>query len=177
MATASTLDPNRIAVVPFANRTGDASLDNLAALTANRLEQGLAELEEIDVAPASVVSAASAGVDPAVLVREVARETDSGLVLTGVWDSVGVGLELQATLEDAEERTVVRAFDPIPASRDAPQDAIATLRDWTLMAVQDHLHALLAWGAGDRFPVYEAYLENRRFYEEFGTSDSSVHSG
>ncbi len=174
---ASTLDPNRIAVVPFANRTGDASLDNLAALTANRLEQGLAELEEVDVAPASVVSAASAGVEPAVLVREVAKGTDSGLVLTGVWDAVGVGLELQATLEDAQAGTVVHAFEPIPANRDAPQEAIATLRDWTLMAVQDHLHPILAWGAGDRFPEYEAYLENRRYYEEFGTGDSAVHLG
>ncbi len=173
----STLDPTRIAVVPFANRTGDPSLDNLAALTANRLEQGLAELDEVEVAPASVVSAASAGVEPAILVREVARETNSGLVLTGVWDAVGTGLELQATLEDAKEGAVVRAFNPIPASRDAPQDAIATLRDWTLMAVQDHFHSLLAWGAGDRFPVYEAYLENRRFYEEFGTSDSRIHLG
>ncbi len=168
-ALPSTLDPNRIAVVPFTNRTGDASLDNLAALTANRLEQGLAELDEIEVAPASVVSAASAGVEPAVLVREVARETDSGLVLTGVWDSVGTGLELQATLEDAEERTVVRAFDPIPASRDAPQDAIATLRDWTLMAVQDHFHPALAFGADDHFPKYEAYQEYRTWFQTMGS--------
>ena len=152
-------------MVPFTNRTGDASLDNLTGLTANRLEQGLAELDEIDVAPASVVSAASAGVEPAVLVREVAKGTDSGLVLTGVWDAVGAGLELQATLEDAQAGTVIYAFDPIPASRDAPQDAIATLRDWTLMAVQDHLHSILAWGAGDRFPKYGAYLMYRRFLE------------
>ena len=41
------------------------------------LEQGLADLDEIEVAPASVVSATSAGVDPAVLVREVAAGTDS----------------------------------------------------------------------------------------------------
>jgi len=173
----STLDPDRIAVVPFTNRTGDASLDNLAALTADRLTQGLADLDEIEVAPASVVAATAAGVDRSQLAREVASGTRSGMVLTGVWDAVGDGLELQATLEDAELGTVVRAFDPISASRDASQEAIATLRDWTLMAVQDHLHPILAWGAGDRFPVYEAYLENRRFYEEFGTADSSVHLG
>jgi len=165
---ASTLDPNRIAVVPFTNRTGDASLDNLAALTADRLTQGLAELDEIEVSPASVVSAASAGVEPAILVKEVAKGTDSGLVLTGVWDAVGTGLELQATLEDAEKGAVVHAFDPIMVNREVPQEAIATLRDWTLIAVQDHLHPALAFAAGDRFPKYEAYREYRTWFQTMG---------
>jgi tetratricopeptide (TPR) repeat protein/TolB-like protein len=168
------LDPNRIAVVPFTNRTGDASLDNLAGLTADRLTQGLADLNEIEVAPASVVAATSAGVDPSQLAREVAAGTRSGMVLTGVWDAVGDGLELQATLEDAELGTVVRAFDPIPATLDAPQQAIATLRDWTLMAVQDHLHSILAWGAGDRFPTYDAYVSFRRFFEEFRSANAAA---
>jgi tetratricopeptide (TPR) repeat protein len=165
------LDPNRIAVVPFTNRTGDASLDNLAGLTADRLTQGLADLNEIEVAPASVVAVTSAGVDSSQLAREVAAGTRSGMVLTGVWDAVGADLELQATLEDAALNTVVRAFEPIRASRDAPHDAIATLRDWTLMAVQDHLHPILAWGAGDRFPTYAAYLSFRRFFEEFRSAN------
>ena len=91
-----------------------------------------------------------------------------------MWDAVGDGLSLQATLEDAELNTVVRAFDPIPASREAPQEAIATLRDWTLMAVQDHLHPILAWGAGDRFPVYEAYESFRRFFEEFRSANAAA---
>jgi len=166
---ASILDPNRIAVVPFTNRTGDDSLDNLAALTTDRISQGLAELDEIKVAPASMVSATSAGVEAAVLVREVAAGTNSALVLTGVWDVVGTALELQATLEDAQMGAVVHAFDPIPVNRDAPQEAIATLRDWVLMAVQDHLHPLLAWGAGDRFPIYDAYLHYRSYLEGVGT--------
>jgi len=162
---ASTLDSNRIAVVPFVNRTGDASLDGLASMTADRLTQGLADLTEIDVAPGSVVAAASAGVDPALVVGEVATSTDSGLVLAGVWDAVGDGLELQATLEDAQRGAVIRAFDPIAATRDAPQEAIATLRDWAQMAVQDHLHDILAWGAGDEFPDYEAYRIYRGYFE------------
>jgi tetratricopeptide (TPR) repeat protein len=89
------------------------------------------------------------------------------MVLTGVWDAVGDGLELQATLEDPALGSVVRAFDAIPTTRDAPLEAVATLRDWTLMAVQDHLHPILAWGAGDRFPAYEAYLMYRRYFELF----------
>jgi len=168
------LEPNRVAVVPFANRTGDASVDTLAAITADRLTQGLSTLEELEVVPASVVAAAASGVGRARLAREVAAGTGAGLVLTGVWDAVGDGLELQATLEDARAGTVVRGFDPIPTSRDALQNGIATLRDWTLIAVQDHLHPVLAWGAGDRFPVYEAYLAHRSFWEEAGTTDQST---
>jgi tetratricopeptide (TPR) repeat protein len=85
-------------------------------------------------------------------------------VLTGVWDEVGEGLELQATLADAAIDTVVYAFEPIPASREEPREAIATLRDWVLMAVQDRLHPALAFAAGDRFPKYEAYEAYRDWF-------------
>ena len=81
------LDPNRIAVVPFTNRTADVTLDGLVARTADRLTQGLAELEELEVAPASAVAAAAGGAGTGALVRDVARATNSGLVLDR-----GVGL-------------------------------------------------------------------------------------
>ena len=167
-ASVTGLDPHRIAVVPFANRTRDHSVDILATLTAGRLTQGLATLDEIEVAPASTVVSVTAGVEPSQLAHEVAVGTNSGLVLTGVWDAAGEDLELHATLEDVRRRIVVRAFGPIAASRDSPQDAIASLRDHVLIAIQDHFHAILAWGAGDRFPRYESYLEFRKYYEAFG---------
>ena len=79
------LDPNRIAVVPFANRTGDASLDNLAGLTADRLTQGLADLNEIEVAPASVVAATTPGSTHRSWPRRWRRARDPG------WSSPGCG--------------------------------------------------------------------------------------
>ncbi len=163
----SGLDPNRIAVLPFANRTGDNSMERVAALTADRLTRGLAELEEIEVAPASAVVAIATRADLSNLAHEVAVGTSSGLVLTGVWDAVGDDVELLATLEDGKRRTVIQAFGPIRVNRAASRDAIAILRNQVLIAVQDHLHPLLAWGAGDRFPRYEAYLEFRKYYEAF----------
>ncbi len=42
------------------------------------------------------------------------------------------------------------------------------------MAVQDHLHPILAWGAGDRFPIYEAYESFRRFFEEFRSANAAA---
>jgi DNA-binding winged helix-turn-helix (wHTH) protein/tetratricopeptide (TPR) repeat protein/TolB-like protein len=161
-------DPHRIAVVPFENRTGIPSLHSLVALTGDRLTQGFAELEEIEVVPASVVRAASTGVDSPHLARTVAAATSAGLILTGVLDAVGDDLELQATLEDATTGSVVRAFEPIATSRDAPQEAITTLRERTLMAVQDHLHPVLAFAAGDRWPDYRAYLAYRAWIENMG---------
>jgi tetratricopeptide (TPR) repeat protein len=163
------LNYNRIAVVPFVNRTADVALDGLAARTADRLTQGLSELAELDVAPASAVAAAAGGAGTGALVRDVAKATNSGLVLTGVWDAVVDGLELQATLQDAQTETIVHAFEPIRASRDAPDEAIATLRDWTLMAVQDHLYPALAFAAGDQFPKYEAYQEYRAWLGTLGS--------
>ncbi len=43
------------------------------------------------------------------------------------------------------------------------------------MAVQDHLHDVLSWGAGDRYPVYAAYREYRYSLEVFMAGDAPPH--
>jgi tetratricopeptide (TPR) repeat protein len=165
------LIPNRILVVPFKNRTGDPSLDRLGVVAADRIAQALSELDEVDVVPASGVEATRAGTGAGNLISGVAVETAAALVLTGVYDALGNSIELQMNLEDAAAGRIVRAFDPVRAPRDAPQGAIAALCDWTLIAVQDHLHPLLAWGGGDRFPKIDAYNEYRTSFQVSATGN------
>jgi len=169
-ATSSSNDliPHRVAVVPFANRTGDPGLQSLADLTVDHLNRGLAGVEELEVAPASTVSAAAAGAEPGRTTAAVVADTSAGLVLSGALDAVGEVLQVSATLEDARTGTIVRAVGPITISRDAPQAVITTLRDRALMAVQDHLHPVLAFGASERWPDYRAYLAYRAWIENMG---------
>ncbi|MEE4271151.1 MAG: protein kinase, partial [Thermoanaerobaculales bacterium] len=164
---ASTLDPNRIAVVPFTNRTGDPTLDALGHRTADRIAQQLTEMEELEVVPPSSVAAAlategSTPSDTRSLVGEVTTATSAGLVLSGVIDASGDRIEMQATLEDAVEGRVVRAFKPVISDRTDPSTAITTFAERSFMATSDHLHPSLTFGAGDDLPNLETYLDFRR---------------
>jgi len=169
------LDPNRIAVVPFVNRTGNASLDNLGDRIADRIARQLADLEELQVVPPSTVAAALAdGLasqrDPRSLVGNVTAATSAGLVLTGVIDPSGEGIELLATLEDTINGEVLRAFDPLTAEPGDSIGAISMLADWSTIATSDHLHPSLAFGSGRTLPTIETY---RRFSREFKLFDRS----
>jgi len=170
---ASTLEPNRIAVVPFVNRTGDPELDTLGHRIADRIARGLAELEDLEVVPQSWTAAAltdspAALSDSRSLVGEVSTATSAGLVLTGVIDLSGDELELLAILEDTINGTILRAFDPLTADPADVTNAIETLSDWSTIATSDHLHPTLAFGAGRRLPTMETY---RRFTREFKLFD------
>ena len=167
------LDPNRIAVVPFVNRTGDPLLNQLSTRIVDRISQQLAELEDLQVVPpsriAAVLSDSSASVgDPRSLVEEVSRATSAGLVITGVIDPSGEGIELLATLENAIDGTVLRAFDPLTTDPTDAADAVGTLADWSTIAANDHLHPSLAFGAGRTLPTMETY---RRYIREFKLAD------
>jgi len=167
---ASTLDPNRIAVVPFTNRTGDSTLDALGHRTADRIAQQLAEMEELEVvAPSSVAAALAAegstSSDTRSLVGEVTTATSAGMVLSGVIDSSGDQIEIQATLEDTIEERIVRAFKPVISNRSDPSPAITALAERSFIATSDHLHPSLTFGAGDDLPSLETYREFRRRFQ------------
>ncbi|MEX1309072.1 MAG: serine/threonine-protein kinase [Candidatus Sulfomarinibacteraceae bacterium] len=173
------LNPNRIAVVPFANRTGDPDLDRLGTRAVDRITQQLAVLEDLDVVPASRVAAAladdSAGPrDPRGMVADIASATSAGLVLTGVIDPLGDRVELLATLEDAISRRVLRVFDPLVAEPAEAESALATLAEWSTIATNDHLHPSLAFGAGDGLPDFETY---QRFVRELAQFDRTHVAG
>jgi serine/threonine protein kinase len=78
---APALNPKRVAVAVFENRTGDPSLDNLAKMTAESVSEGLLQIDAIQVVPSSTVfelaspTKPSRGRDP---VRTLAEATGSG---------------------------------------------------------------------------------------------------
>ncbi len=128
---------------------------------------GLAELEEIEVVPPAwwrrPPAGGSVNIDTRSLVGRSRPRRRPGWSSPGCRTPSATGLELQATLEDASKdcRPSLRAAIP-DRSEPAPQACHRHPSDWTLMAVQDHLHPSLAWGAGDDLPSLETYREFRR---------------
>jgi tRNA A-37 threonylcarbamoyl transferase component Bud32/TolB-like protein/tetratricopeptide (TPR) repeat protein len=89
----------RVGVLPFENRTGDRSLDDLGELAAERITTRLQREEVGEVVPASAVAAAAsvAGGDP---VRAVAAATGTALVITGSFSESGDSLVVAIQMID-----------------------------------------------------------------------------
>jgi serine/threonine protein kinase len=161
----TTLDPNRVAVVPFVNRAGDSSLDALCQRAADEIAGQLSEMEDLQVVPPGAVASelaagpTDAGLDPRILVADVAEGTSAGLVFTGVIDATGDGVELRGVLEDTVAGRVVRAFAPVTADPLSPGQAIRELAKVVYICASDHLHPSLAFGAGEEWPDVETYQE------------------
>ncbi|MEE4270141.1 MAG: hypothetical protein V2I67_00605, partial [Thermoanaerobaculales bacterium] len=166
----ATYEPNRIAVVPFTNRTGDPTLDALGQRTADEIAGQLSSMEDLEVVPPSTVAAhiaerlTSSTMDPRTLVGEVAETTSAGLVFTGVVDTAGDSVELRCVLEDTVAGRVVQSFGPIVAQPNDLSPAMRTLVKEVFIATSDHLHPSLAFGAGEEWPDLETYRTFRERY-------------
>ncbi len=87
--------PNKVAVTVFENRTGDASLDPIGVMAAERFVQGIAETGFVEVLPSCVASR-----DPA---RAVSKATGAGTIVSGAYYLQGDELRFQASITNARD--------------------------------------------------------------------------
>jgi tetratricopeptide (TPR) repeat protein len=154
--------PNRYAVVPFENRTGDPSLDSIGRLAADRIAQGLAAIEvdqyhsEADIVPTSRIRELLAAGTPATA-SAIASATGARIVVMGSFIRRGDQLEFDGSITDSSVDEVFHAFEPVAAPADDPGAALATLRNHTIIVVTDHVSPVFGIFADKNRPVFEAY--------------------
>jgi len=176
LSTQSGLDPGKVVVAVFDNRTGDPHLDSLGLMISDVIGQNLTRLEGVKVAlnplvpamgyqglPASVL--ASSG-DP---LRALAERTGAGLVVTGAYYLDGENIRLQSQLILAEGGAVATTFDPEFGPRQKPSEVVDRLASKVMGAIAIRFSKVPAMYAG-RPPVYEAYLENVQATYTWGTN-------
>ncbi len=171
LRSASTLDPTRVVVSRFENRTGDASLDYFGAMAAEWITQGLAQVPSIETVPTSggPLGAAStprttvASTEDAV--RALARDTGAGTVVTGAYDLEGDRLRVQASVIDAGSGNLKVAIDPVSIQRSGDLAPLDPFRQRVMSAVAGRSTLLADW---ERPPRYEAYREWLAGGEVFG---------
>jgi DNA-binding SARP family transcriptional activator/tetratricopeptide (TPR) repeat protein/TolB-like protein len=165
------LDPRRVLVTPFENRTGESSLDPVASMTADWIVQGLAGRGALEVVPVTAVlasvRAAGALVDPFDPLP-LARETGAGTVVHGSFYSQGDSIYLQARVVDATAGRLIAAIDPVGTAVGSPLDGIHGLRQRVLVALAPlsddrETHVRLARSP----PSYEAYRSYVTGFESF----------
>jgi tetratricopeptide (TPR) repeat protein/TolB-like protein len=152
---AAELDPKRVVAAAFENRSGDPSLDPIAALTADAVTQGLVELGEVEVVP--VPDGGSSGDDAAL--RAAARAAEAGTVVSGSIYVTGGTLELWARVIDTASGKPIYALKPERGPRGEPDKVIDRVRQRVMGALQLHLRPAPFLGGLTTPPLHSAYLE------------------
>ncbi len=132
------LEPKRVAVAVFENRTGDASLDNLGHLAAESIAEGLQQIGTVQVVPSSTVfelAASGARSWRRGPVRTLADATASGLVVSGAVYLQGGTLQVRADITDVVANKPLYAVEPAKGPREKAMEAVETVRERVLDAV------------------------------------------
>ena len=159
------LDPQRVVVAVFENRTGDPSLDDLGKIAADWITEALVPLGA-DVLPSSYgigtakEPASATDGDPALA---LARRTGSGLLVAGSYNAAGERVEVRARLLDAATGRVLAAPEPASGPRGDPMQALdgarLAIRDAVAVHLRKDVQREVSVFAGARAPRYEAYRE------------------
>jgi len=172
------LDPNRVVVAVFENRTGDDSLDYLGRVAADWITAGLSQMGIVETVQVMTVSQASraTGVKTAGLsnmsdIGTLAEYTEAGTVVAGAYSLDGENIRFQAQIVDAHDKRIVSVMPSVSGPREDPMEAIDTLRRRIMGALGQYFDADLGILVGSPPPLFEAYREYIVGKELFGTQD------
>ncbi len=155
-----------VVVIPFENRTGDASLDPVGQMVAEWIAGGLEQATEVRVVPNSVLLEILASVrrdegdgGGGSRLDRVAALTHAGIAVTGSYYRHGDMLELHSEAVDLRSHASVATVGPVRTSAQDPVAGIDSVRIQMMGALAARLSPQTAWDLppGARPPTYQAY--------------------
>jgi len=130
------LDPKRVAVAVFENRTGDPSLDNLGRMAAESVSQALQQIDTIQVVPSATVLELAARTRPSRdPIRALAEATTAGTVVTGALYLHGETLQVRGEITDVVAGEPLWVIEPAEGSRAGALETVGTIRQRVLDVV------------------------------------------
>lgn len=174
--TVAALDPQRVVVAPFVNRTGQPALDPIGSMAADWIIQGLAQTAMVDVVPLSAALSSAhflAGIidatDSAERIQALGRETGAGIVISGSYYLQDDSLYIQAKISNASAGMVLEALEPVSAPPAVPLPAVEALRQRVLAGLAPHIDPRMRDHARiiGRTASYEPYREYAQGMERY----------
>lgn len=167
------LDPKRVAVALFENKTGDPELDNLGYMASNRITQGLSQTDIISTSilqdPGAIQEAAKERGGDAV--KLMAKETQAGKVVTGSYYLQGETLRFQAQVQEGKSGKIIAPIEPVSGPVDNPVDLIESLRQRVMGALatitDERLKEFISAENAPYMPSYDAYKEYMEGFKNF----------
>jgi serine/threonine protein kinase/tetratricopeptide (TPR) repeat protein len=175
------VNPKRVVVAPFENKTGDPSLDSIGSWAADWIAQGISQAAQIEVVPGlaaqesfRVVERESGKLQGMKKLRAMARETEAGTVVSGTYYIQGENLQFQANITDVKKGKLIYALPSVTGQKDNPIEAIKTLQQRTMGAFATYYAIQTGGFVSISPPTYEAYQEYLRGIELFGKDYSQA---
>ena len=154
-----------LAVLPFANDSGDNELDYLSDGITETLINGFSRIEGLNTVPRSTAFRHKGTVDPV----QVGRQTSATAVLSGRVLKRGDNLTIQAELVDVAqarqlwgERYQKKFADLVEIERDIAKDITAALR----LRLTGEDKRKLSQGYSENSEAYRLYLEGRFWWSK-----------
>ena len=173
----------RLAVIPFENRTGQPGHDELGAMVADWISRGLVDARLAEVVPTQVVAAAVAlapELSGEAVATRVARETGATKVVAGAYYTAGDSLRFQAELIDAAGSTLatIATMEPVTLPPAEAMRAIEQVRERTVAALAIRLDPLWGnWAETTQSPpsleAFRLYVRgSAAFWRDFGEAEN-----
>lgn len=168
-ATETALDPRRVLVATFDNRTGDTTLNAFGRIAADGITQQLVRsgiVEVVDpvtsLAASRLVRDSIAQLESRPALRMLARETRAGLVVSGSYSRDGEDIVVQARVTDTRSGEVLAAAGPIRAADTARAALVDAVRQRVMGALalklDERLATIMPAGYAPTYESYEAFI-------------------
>ena len=163
----------RVLIVPFTNKTGDASLASLGIMASDWITRSLSESRVADVPVVPQGAADAAQELTAERIGKLARLTGAATIVGGFYYRLGDSVQFTAQLADARRGEVVQTIGPVSAPASSPVAAIEQLRQRLVGALAARLDTTSTdiADATNQPPSYEAYREYLTADAAFRASD------
>ena len=180
--SAPVLEPKRVVVASFTNKSGDRSLDPLGVMAADWIARGLTRTGLVDVAGTSAELAARTGGSAQGAtsgeggLQALAEDARAGLVISGAYYKEGDSVLLEADFTDAASHRLLQSVGPIAAPVAAPLKGVELLRQRVTGSLASVLDPRLREVAGmtSEPPSFDAYSEFLQGDELFYSDDSAA---
>jgi DNA-binding winged helix-turn-helix (wHTH) protein/tetratricopeptide (TPR) repeat protein len=157
---------NRVAVATFENRTGDASLEPLGQLVAERIIRMTATVGGVQVVPQPIRMAGGATSELAPPVPDLG----AALLVRGTYYADEDGLEFQTRILDAAGGRLLHGTAPVIGSRSQPADALQLMEQRVAGATAIHFDEFFGGlHVVSHPPTLDAYREYRAGLETFAS--------
>jgi serine/threonine protein kinase/tetratricopeptide (TPR) repeat protein len=170
------IDPNRIAVATFDNKTGDELLDPYGRVAADWITQALSRTDVVEVVPTTMVLQSSSalgikthGLHSMDQLRALAKQTEVGTVIWGSYYLEDEILRFQAKITDAAKGKLIHSLEGVKGLGDSPMEVIETLRQRVLGTLELYFDSIPSKILRvSKPPLYDAYREHIIGLEYFG---------
>ncbi len=160
------LDPDRVIVAIFENRTGDSSLDELGTMAASWISEGISRTEIAQTVPFTTILQTSQylssnpdEIGPGGVMQRLSRDTGAGIAVSGTFYLENGTLRFHTEIIDCTTGTTIHHIEPVSGPVSTPIEIVESVRGHVIAYLGMHYNdeGMSSWMGGTP-PTLEAFV-------------------